>query len=94
MLVKVTTKHFKRATSFLSNSHCPLAEAIRNVLPNADICVGGDNVNIDDECNIPFKGWSEGHDEMTDKISEWIDKAKQGKRIKTVTVELIGYTPK
>lgn len=79
IVVKVTTKHFRRAVRFMSNSKCPLALAIRDVIGNdVDVSVGPWEVFIEDK-NYDIEGgflidasrWGYG---LT--IDEMIDKAK------------------
>ena len=42
MKIEVTTKHFREALNFISNIKCPLALAIKDVVPEGtDIGVGG-----------------------------------------------------
>ena len=87
MIVKISTKHFKLAKDFYSNDNCPLAVALKEKLNRADIKVGGVGVEVGvDRYQIPSNwprvaGGSDG-------IYSRIQRAKNGKRVKTVVVEL------
>jgi len=91
MEIEITTKHFREASSFISNTKCPLALAIKDVVPEGiDIGVGGDDVDIDNKNYSIDPNWGRGkYTPIT--INRMIQDAKQGIEIPTVTVTLTEY---
>jgi len=84
MIVEVKTHHFKNAVNYVSNEECPLALAIKDVVPeNTFVSVGGYDLEIDSDTYNIGKVW-----ENVIQIEQFIKDAKQGKAIDTVTVEL------
>jgi hypothetical protein len=88
MKIEVTTKHFREASNFISNIKCPLALAIKDVVPEGtDIGVGGEDVDIDDKRYSISLNW--GRSEYTPTIiNKMIWAAKQDIELPTVTVTL------
>ena len=88
MEIEITTKHFREASSFVSNTKCPLALAIKDVVPEGtDIGVGGEDVDIGDKYYLINPNWGRGEHTPT-TINKMIWDAKQGIEIPTVTVIL------
>lgn len=44
--VEVATRHFKSALAYMSNSNCPLAQALKEKFPNSDPNVGSTMLNL------------------------------------------------
>lgn len=88
MVIEITTKHFREASSFISNTNCPLALAIKDVVPEGTyIGVGGSDLDIGDKCYLIDPNWGRGEHTPT-TIGQMIRDAKQGIEIPTVTVIL------
>jgi len=84
MIVEVKTQHFKNAANYVSNEECPLALAIKDIMPeNTFVSVGGYDLDIDSDTYNIGKEW-----ENAIQINEFIEEAKNGKDINTVTVTL------
>jgi hypothetical protein len=91
MEIEITTKHFREASNFLSNTKCPLALAIKDVVPEGTyIGVGGEDVDIDNKYYLISLNWGRGEHTPT-TIGQMIRDAKQGIEIPTVTVVLKKY---
>ena len=92
MEIQVTTKHFREAPNFLSNTKCPLALAIKDVVPEGtDIGVSGYDVYIDDKRYLISLNWGRSENTPT-TIGQMIRDAKEGIEIPTVTVILTRTT--
>jgi hypothetical protein len=84
MIIEVKTKHFKNSAGFRSNEECPLALAIKDVMPSGTIVsVGGFTLVIDRNVYRIGEEW-QNHIQ----IIEWIEEAQRGLDIDTVTVTL------
>jgi hypothetical protein len=95
IIVSVTNKAYKNATSFSDIYKCPLATAIRFMFPKAEILVGGATVTIKEnrvQNEYRINGWSENNrfdeDKFANMITTRISKAKQGIRQATTKVTL------
>jgi len=84
MTVTVSQSHFKSSVGYSSNDECPLALAIKSVMPeNTFVYVGGFDIVIDANTYDIGKEW-----ENPIKINQFIEDAQQGLDIDTVTVTL------
>jgi len=88
MKIQVKTEHYKNSTEYCDNENCPLATAIKDVFSqkeNTSIWVGGYTVLINGQRYDIGIEWS-GLD--TKEIESDIIKAKKGKEIPTIEVNL------
>ena len=80
MKIYVKTKHYVESTCYSDNDSCPLAIAIKEQYPEAEVLVGGITTIIDNTRYNIGDTWSE--------IQQKINDAKEGKHIPTIEVEL------
>jgi hypothetical protein len=88
MKIEVKTEHYKNSTCYLDQENCPLATAIKDVFSkkeNTYIWVGGFTVKIDEQ---EYKIGVEWSGLVVQEIEANIKKAKQGKEIPTIIVNL------
>lgn len=75
MKVRVNREHHKNSRGYSSNKYCPLALALRELLPeDTEISCGSTYVRINNEV-FPFSGWTEKeHNKGLDdeRISIWL----------------------
>lgn len=91
MKIDITSKHFREATFFISNTRCPLALAIKDIFPEGTyVGVGSNTVDIDEDIYGIESKWGRGEFTPT-IITGMIQDAKQGIEVPTVTVTLTKY---
>jgi hypothetical protein len=91
MKVIIGTEEFKKSSSFVSITNCPLAVALRKLLGPKEIRVGGFTISIEG-IDYSFKGWSETWCQSeADKVNEYIADAKAGKETPTFEIEILDY---
>lgn len=91
IIVEVNKTHFAKATSYVHNNKCPLAEALKELYPNSEIEVFTSRAYINGK-HFKLKGWTENwlHGGLGgNKVEELMDKAKDGKRVRKYNVTLI-----
>jgi hypothetical protein len=87
MKIKIRNKHFKKATWYSSKTSCPLAIALKNKkkLKDTKISVDATTVYINGNAYWISKNWCDVNEIAVDNK---IHKAKNGKKVKKVLVEL------
>jgi hypothetical protein len=86
MTVTVSQSHFKSSAGYSSNEECPLALAIKSIMPpDTSVNVGGFTVYINnDRYTVPEEWTNIG----PLKIIDMIDDAKNGLEVKEITLTL------
>jgi hypothetical protein len=85
MKIQVKNKHYKNSLGYHLNDACPLALAIKEVMPGAKVWVGGYTVRINGEKFDIGMEWS---DLDVPQIEEDIEQAQEGKTMPTKEVTL------
>ena len=84
--IKVTTKHYRAATSYMDNNNCPLGIAVKEHFGLDKVYVGGVTVDIGIVGYYLSDNWGMIKESF---VNERIARAKSGKRIPTMIVKLI-----
>jgi len=85
MEIQVKTEHFRESNGFMDIFNCPLALAIKDVVPEGtSVRVGGTHLYIGRQDYLISENWMD----LAYIINRMIQKAKNGIKIETVTVTL------
>lgn len=98
MQIQITPEDFKNASYYADSHNCPLACALKRVLGHDKLIVGGTMVFIrensefrikDIDSNCSFKCQTTGKCYTSKDINDLVDRAKRGKDVPTIDIELI-----
>ena len=85
MEIQVKTEHFRESDGFMDIFNCPLALAIKDVVPKrTSVRVGGTYLYIGKQKYLISENWMD----LAFIINRMIQKAKDGIKIETITVTL------